>query len=158
MPSNNDSLQSKIYRSYNFQVYIQDKAFGFSKISNIEQEQEVEEFSIGGLNGGPWIAISPNKKSGRLILERGICSSDQEIKKWRAGYYIKGPITIIAYKEKMVTAEQKNLMRQKSTDEFIQYHIPAGIIVKCEVSPLDASQSELLIQKVEIAHTGLKRD
>lgn len=152
MPNSNESQRSQIFRSYNFQVFIQDKAFGFSKISNIEQEQEVEEFSIGGLNGGPWIAISPNKKAGRLILERGVCSSDQEIKKWRAGYYIKGPITIIANKEKNSAAEQRN------SGEFIQYHIPAGIIVKCEVSPLDANQSELLIQKIEIAHTGLKRD
>ena len=37
---------------------------------NLEQDQEVEEFQVGGMNFAPHIAVTPNKKGGRLILER----------------------------------------------------------------------------------------
>lgn len=54
--------------NFSFRVFIDNQEFGFSRVMNLEQDQEVEEFQVGGMNFAPHIAVTPNKKGGRLIL------------------------------------------------------------------------------------------
>ena len=76
--------------NFSFRVFIDNQEFGFSRVMNLEQDQEVEEFQVGGMNFAPHIAVSPNKKGGRLILEKGKCfsSGQKQIKNWRAAWCI----------------------------------------------------------------------
>lgn len=135
-------MQTELVPSYQFQVYVKKNVLKFSKISNIEQECEVEEFSVGGINGAPHMSMAPSKKSGRLILERGVVLKEDDIGMWRAGYYLQGPIDIFVYHH----AGQKDFSKN--------YSVLGGMIVKWELTQLDAMSSELLIQKFEIAHCG----
>ena len=89
---------------------------------NLEQDQEVEEFQVGGMNFAPHIAVTPNKKGGRLILEKGKCfsSGQKQIKNWRAGYRINSLIDVFIY--------------DRSGSFAGSYGINGGVIVKWEVS------------------------
>ncbi|SCI72109.1 conserved hypothetical phage tail region protein [uncultured Clostridium sp.] len=129
--------------NFSFRVFIGNQEFGFSRVTNLEQEQEIEEFQVGGMNYAPHIAVSSNKKSGRLILEKGKCVKGQsQIANWRAGYRINSLIDVYIY--------------DKNGKNAGSYGINGGLIVKWEVTGLDALGSELLIQKFEIAHDGVE--
>ena len=134
---------SDLCDNFSFRVYINNQEFGFSKVTNLEGEQEIEEFQVGGMNQAPHIAGSPNKKAGRLILEKGKCfsSMQQPIKKWRPGYRIKGLIDVYIYDRSGAFAGS--------------YGINGGLIVKWEVTGLDGLGNELMIQKFEIVHDGV---
>lgn len=134
---------SDLCGNFSFRVYVGSQQFAFSKVTNLEGEQEVEEFQVGGMNYAPHIAVSPNKKGGRLILEKGKCLSSMEpIKKWRPGYLIKGLIDVCVYDR---------------TGKFVSsYGVNNGLIVKWEVTGLDGLGNELMIQKFEIAHDGIQ--
>lgn len=47
--------------NFSFRVFIDNQEFGFSRVMNLEQDQEVEEFQVGGMNFAPHIAVTPNK-------------------------------------------------------------------------------------------------
>ena len=130
--------------NFSFRVFIDNQEFGFSRVMNLEQDQEVEEFQVGGMNFAPHIAVTPNKKGGRLILEKGKCfsSGQKQIKNWRAGYRINSLIDVFIY--------------DRSGSFAGSYGINGGVIVKWEVSGLDGLGNELLIQKFEIAHAGVQ--
>lgn len=138
-----DEMKKSVFTNYQFLVYVKNSKLRFSKVSNIEQEIEMEEFAVGGLNGAPHIAVAPSKKSGRLVLEQGVVILDKDVKGWRAGYYLNGPIDIFVSGNSM-----KRLLPK-------HYSISGGLIVKWELSSLDAMGSEVLVQKFEIAHDGL---
>lgn len=141
-----NDMNTKLYPNYQFHVYIKNDKVAFSKISNIEQEQEIEEFVVGGMNRSPHIAAVPSKKGGRLILEHGVVLKNDNISKWKAGYYIKDQIDIFVFNNNTKKVFAKH------------YHISGGMIVKWELGTLDGMGSEILIQKFEIAHNGLKID
>lgn len=50
--------------NFSFRVFIDNQEFGFSRVMNLEQDQEVEEFQVGGMNFAPHIAVTPNKRAG----------------------------------------------------------------------------------------------
>lgn len=139
-----DAHNNKFF-NYNFLVYIQKNKVGFSKVQNIQSSCQVEEIAVGGMNYSPHIAISPSNKGGRLIFERGICWGDtQFMKKWKVGYYINGPIDIVAIKKGTATLRKT-------------FSISGGIIEKFELSDFDALDSKILIEKFEIVHNGISK-
>lgn len=112
-----------------------------SKISNLEMNQEIEEYVEGG---GPYPHILPagKKRSDILRIERAVVS-DEYFNKLRPGVRIKnGNI--------MIYREDPGFGKNYGTLSFYE-----GMITKCQFSDLDAMGSSIFIQTLEIAHSGL---
>lgn len=129
-----------LYTNNQFTVYMENKQYRFSKITNIQQEVEVEEFSVGGINYAPHIARGPAKKAGRLILEGGVAVKGKDVPDFMPGYYLEDPVEIV-------------VMRSAYAEDSVRmYSVIGAMIVKWELGELNASTSEILIQKMEIAY------
>lgn len=129
-----------LYTNNQFEVYIENKRYRFSKITNMQQEAELEEFSIGGINYGPYIARGPAKKAGCLILERGVAVGDKDVPVFVPGYYLEDPVEIVVKRSAYGEGSPRI------------YSIVGATVVKWELGELNASASEILIQKMEIAY------
>lgn len=109
-----------------------------ARISNLVMSQDVEEVKEGGNNNAPLVFFAAAKKSDVLSVERAMVD-DELAKKLKIGVRIKeGEIAIVYGNE-----QYRNLF---FTD---------GIVTKCEYSNLDALGHEIILEKLEITHTGL---
>lgn len=136
--------RSQLTTNYGFRVFIDKNIeLRFSKISGLETSVELEQFGIGGKNDSPYCAVKANASPGKIILEKGICISDQSIENWRPGLYLGGDLEIF-------------VGFNRSSGSFSQsYCITGGYITRWEVTELDAMGSDILIDKFEITHMGI---
>lgn len=128
--------------NHQFTVHIGNSTYGFSKVSNLVQEQEYDSIQEGGRSWSPVFFRKPKSKFDTLILEKGIKSAapNPKAKPVEVGMKLSGVIITIG-----------------GTDAYLRYTFDEGIVTKVELDNLDAMGNSLLIRKVEIAHTGLKR-
>lgn len=108
------------------------------RVSNLTMAQDIEEIREGGNNDAPMIFSAPAKKSDVLSVERAMVN-DEIAKKLKVGVRVKEGEVVIAYGNK----EYRNLF---FTD---------GVVTKCEYSNLDALGHEIILEKLEISHSGL---
>lgn len=137
----------KYASGFRFRVTIDPKLdekseIGFSKVGGLTVELEVEEIQEGGVNGTPHVLTSPAKRSGKLTLEKGLASANSWATKLRPGFRLGGWLTV------EVADSSGTVIRT--------FMIEDGIVTKWELTDMDASSSQVLIEKLEIAHTGLK--
>ncbi len=127
-----------------FQVVIGNHILGFSKASNLEDSMEYDSYVEGGLNDAPWIWMKPSQQMHTLTLEKGaqIRPLFGEKLTLLPGTEIEGGILL------MVNDLSNQMARVFSCQQ--------AVVVKWEISPLDALSGDMLIEKVEIAHSGLK--
>lgn len=115
---------------------------GFSKVSGLNVELEVEEIQEGGVNGAPHVLPAPVKRGGKLTLEKGLTSANSWAAKLRPGFQLGGWLTVEV---------------EDSSGAVIRtFMIEDGLVTKWELTDMDASSSQVLIEKLEIAHEGLK--
>lgn len=128
--------------NYQFTVHIGNSAYGFAKVSNLVQEQEYDSIQEGGRSWSPVFFRKPKSKFDTLVLEKGIKSAtpNPNAKRIEAGMKLTGIIISIG-----------------GADAYLRYTFDEGIVTKVELDNLDAMGNSILIRKVEIAHTGLKR-
>ncbi len=122
-----------------FKVSIGKELFSFAKVSNLSDSCELETISQGGANGCPEFLSRPKSKMETLILEKGVPNDE-------AGKSQLTPGTRLVAVAIMV-------MQNRQVKKCYQFDY--GIVTKWEVSSLDAMGNEILIEKVEIAHSGL---
>ena len=127
---------------YNFLVAIGQEIFSFSKISNLVSQIEYETVQEGGNNGYPLLFPKQKTKPDTLILEKGVreWAVDPSFDSLWEGMQVE-QVTILLIKH-------GNLL-----EKALFFH--KGLIVKRAFSNLDAAKSELLIETLEIAHSGL---
>ncbi len=114
----------------------------FSKVSGIETAMEQEEIPEGGKNDGPHILCAPHKKHSPLILERGVLPADCWMRGLRPGMSLGTWLHII-----LLDGNGRMTMRH--------FGISDGIVAKWEISGLDAMNSSILVEKLEIVHDGI---
>lgn len=132
----------ELLTNQDFVVYIGKSSFGFSKISNISAELEYESIGEGGRNTSLLFFRKPRSKLDVLTLEKGVRNTSQGVKmSLNTGGRVTGLIIGIKKAGKLV----------------LSYTFDEGIITKVELGNLDAMGHEILIKKMEIAHTGLKQ-
>lgn len=133
--------REKLVPSHSFLVTIGDVTFSFSKVSNLVAQIEYDAVVEGGNNDYPHLFRKPKSKPDTLILEKGVRTrkTDSEFE------LVEGMqvelVTIMLLKDGV------NLERV--------FYFKKGIIVKRQFSNLDAMSNELLIETLEIAHSGL---
>ena len=145
------TLNSGMYgvmHNANFILAIGQELLSFSKVSNISRALDYDSFVEGGLNGRVRSFVKPKQQQETLTLEKGVGISRSldmdayEKLGLRPGGRIKQAVTLI------VVGEDDFEDRYYSFDE--------GVVVKWEVGNLDALGSEVLIERFEIAHSGLE--
>ena len=134
--------REKLVPSHSFLVAIGPAMFSFSKVSNLMSQIEYDAVNEGGNNDYPLLFRKPKTQPDTLILEKGVKtrSSDLVFNLLLEGMQVE-----------MVTI----LLMKDTIDLEKAFYIKQGIIVKRQFSNLDAMSNEILIESLEIAHSGL---
>lgn len=132
----------KLLPNYNFLVAIGQEIFSFSRVSNLVSQIEYETVSEGGNNDYPLLFPKQKTSPDTLTLEKGVRarSSDQAFNSLLEGMQVE-LVTILLVKD------------GKQLEKV--FYFKKGLIVKRTFSDLDAKGNELLIETLEIAHSGL---
>jgi phage tail-like protein len=118
-------------------------AAGFSECSGLELAFDIEEYKEGG-NNGTVIRLPTRAKWTNLRLKRGIALSD-DLGQWQYGF-VQGNVS---RRDGVVTLldEQQNPVKVWS--------FKRGLPVKWTGPTLNAGQSQVAFEEIEIAHEGL---
>lgn len=125
-----------------FKVILDGIPLGFSKVSNLSASMEFEPVIEGGLNDRVHYLPKPRQTLDKLVLEYGIASGELTRTTLTAGSELSMGIVIM-------------VMPVTGSIPTATYEADWGIVTKWEIDALDATNSGLLIKKVEISHTGL---
>lgn len=125
---------------YQFKVLIGTVFVGFSRVSNISYGVEYEEYQEGGTNDRVLLFRKPHSGTETLILEHGL--TDVGKSSLQPGMEIDG-ITVLV---------MRGLVPVRS------YSIERGYVSKVELSDLNATGGSVLIERIEITHSGLTAD
>ena len=127
--------------SFSFKVTFDGIPFSFTKVNNLGGSIEIDTIVEGGANDSPVILRKPKRSPDMLVLERGLCTS-------------LGDVGFALFKEgKKVDAISISVLRDGKTVRM--FFVTGGVIVKREFSPMDALESGVMVQMLQIAHNGL---
>lgn len=133
------------YLALRFQVEIEGLIVGgFSEVSGLELELDTEEYVEGGLNDFVH-ALPKAVKSGRVVLQRGVTSSDT-LWKWqsdvRSGAIRRHTVRILVLDER----------GQEARDWRCSDALP----VKWSGPHLNASADGVAVERLELVHRGIR--
>ena len=119
----------------------------FKSVGGLKVETEVVDYRAGGVNHATYKLVGSTKWS-NIVLKRGFTTAETDLVDWRA---------------KWVKMEPGKLERSGGTisqlntklEEVATWTWVDGWPCKFEVSELDASKNEIVIETLEIAHQGL---
>lgn len=126
---------------YNYIVNIGQDMFGFSKISNIKFNSNVDAYNEGGSNSRLKIVNKKKQAMETLTLEKGIAKKGSFESTYKEGRYIK-ELTIIVL----------DVLKEPE----MAFYFEEGVITKRSFTSLDAGGGGIFMQTLEIKHTGLK--
>lgn len=114
----------------------------FSKITNIGSKIEYDSFVEGGRNDTPLYFKRPKTKPDTIIFEKGlhIGIGSNFFGLLKEGMRVKSVMIFVKH--------------QGKTDRILYFD--DGLILSKEFSVMDAMSNSVLIEKMEIAHSGLK--
>lgn len=147
------------YRAFNFVITLADSAAapgqplksggsapagGFSECSGLEMSLDVEEYKEGG-NNATILRFPTRLKWANLRLKRGIAMTD-DLWLWHFGF-VQGKVV---RRNGVVTLQDE---RQKPVK---MWAFTRGLPVKWTGPSLNATQNQVAIEELEIAHEGLR--
>ncbi len=141
----NDAVDTSIGGAFRFWVELEGLLVGgFSEVSGLQSETEVEEYNEGGVND--FVHAFPKKtKSPPLVLKRGLTRSP-ELWEWYEDVS-KGRI------------KRKNgsvILMNHAGQEICRWNFFEAYPVKWRGPNLNALNNEIAIETLEILHNGLK--
>jgi len=143
-----------LLRNFKFSVDIVGigNTIGFQKASGLSSSVEVIEYREGG------DAITSRKFPGQvsfnnITLERGITSNSQELRDWMET--VLDPATGRAGAG---SVKRNVTIRVRDNASAVQrvFKVSQAFVASREITDLDASGNEILIETLELAHEGLK--
>jgi phage tail-like protein len=117
---------------------------GFSEVSGLQAEIEVQEFREGGVNEYMHKRAGPTKYASNLILKKGVTDS-KELWSWYSDV-MRGTV-----QRKQVSV----VLMSSSGDEKRRWKLQNAYPVKWSGPDLKATASEVAIETLELAHEGL---
>jgi phage tail-like protein len=133
------------FRGYNFAVEIEGLvAGGFSEVSGLELELEVQEYREGGMNGFVHKRAGPAKYASNLVLRRGMTDS-KVLWNW---YW---DVTQGTIQRKNVSI----LLMDEAGEEKVRWNFEQAYPVKWAGPGFKAGANEVAVESVELAHKGL---
>lgn len=144
------SRQTQPLLSYHYRVEIKGLIVaGFSEVSGLEQEIEMEEFKEGGAD---FVHKLPNGiKYSNLVLKRGMTEGNA-LRKW----YDK-VLEAVTYAGKAIPKEENvyiSLM-DSAGEEKLRFLLKNAYPVKWTGPQLSANSAEVAIEAMELVHEGL---
>lgn len=139
------SRRTDPFRGYNFAVEVEGLvAGGFSEVTGLNLEIEVQDYREGGVNGFIHKRAGPARYSSNLVLKRGMTAS-KILWNW---YWdvVQGRI------------DRKNvsiLLMDESGQEQVRWNFEDAYPVKWTGPDLRAGNSDVAVESVELAHKGL---
>ncbi len=128
--------------AYNFHVRIGVMEFGFSKASGLQRQADPILYQEGGLNDRVHVLPGPVKKCGTLHLERGVY----------AGEYF--PFYLVG--ERLAVPLRLEIWNQANSMLGGKVYTLTGLVVeKFEVGEMDATHSNLLIDRFDLNYEYL---
>ena len=134
----------KVLSANRFELYFGKWKLGFSRASGLEDSVDYDTYAEGGDSQSPRLFLKQGQQPHILTLEKGAQLRPLlgDTVKLLPGTYIGGGIGLT------ICDEGQKHKRQFAADW--------AMIVKWELSQLDATANEVLIERVEIAHSGLR--
>lgn len=129
-------------KTYNFVVYFDQTRIPFSKVSGIESRVNNNVQEEGGQNTTGYIMPSTEKTPKDLVLERAICINEADMVNITTDTVIENEITVY-------------LCDDQSTI-YKAYYLMGCTINAVSIDALDAKNSEVLNQKIEISYQTLE--
>lgn len=125
-----------------FEVKFDQMSVSFSKVTNVASKIEYDTFIEGGQNDFPIYLQKPKKQPDTIIFEKGIHTglTSTDFGKIREGMKLKNVMIFVKH--------------QGETDHVLYFD--TGLVLSKTFSEFDASGRSVLIEKMEIAHSGLK--
>jgi phage tail-like protein len=117
---------------------------GFSECTGLDSALQVEEFREGG-NNGTTLKFPTRINSGNIRLKRGVVGSD-DLWQWH-----------LAYIEGRGKRRDGTIILQDTRQQTVRvWHFIRGIPVKWSGPAMNAAQSHVAIEELEIAHEGIR--
>jgi phage tail-like protein len=117
---------------------------GFSECSGLEMQLKTEDYEEGG-NNGTVLHFPKRINWTNLRLKRGVTFSD-ELWKWHFGF-VEGKGK---RRDGIVT------LQNDRREAVAVWHFHRGLPVKWTGPSLNAAQSQVAVEEIEIAHEGLR--
>lgn len=114
----------------------------FAKVTNIGSKIEYDTFIEGGKNDCPIFLKKPKTKPDTIIFEKGLHTgvTSDIFGRIKEGTQIKNVMIFVKH--------------NKDTKRILYFD--SGIVLSKEFSGMDAMNNSVLIEKIEMAHSGLK--
>lgn len=125
--------------TYNFMVFLGPVWMRCARVSGIERVIDTTTVSEGGVNDRVYTLEAPATTERTLILERGVCES-------------LNPAEIILMPGYRFTTDLLVLVLDVEQVPHFIYSFSGCYVKKVTYGDLDASKSEILIERVEIAY------
>ncbi len=135
------------YLGFNFTVKVDGKnvVAGFSEVSGLQAEIEVQDYREGGVNEYVHKLAGPTRYPSNLVLKRGISEVEGGLWSWYCDV-MQGKI-----ERKDVTVTLMN----SAGEEKVHWGFRKAYPVKWMGPGLRATASEIAVESVELAHMGL---
>ena len=134
----------KLGKGYNFKVYFDNDLIPFSSVSGIEQEREMQTISEGGQNGKEYKLKNKKVPPKTLVLERAFPLKPTNKTMITMDRVIKEGVSIYLL-------DDRGAVRWG-------YHFTDCVINKISLGGLDASQSNVLMQRIEVKFENMTED
>lgn len=132
------TMKSKV-RGYNFIVFLEALWMRCAKVSGVERSLDTTTVSEGGVNDRVYTLEAPAQTQKTLVLERGVCQSLNPAEFiLRPGYRFTTDILVF-------------VLDNQQIPHFF-YTFSGCYVKKVSYGDLDASRSELLMERVELAY------
>jgi phage tail-like protein len=118
---------------------------GFSEVTGLTFETEVETFREGGVNAHDWQLAGPTKLPSRLVLKRGLADADALWSWYRdvmAGSIVRKRVTIV--------------LLNHAGEEKWRWVFREACPVKWSGPELRAGTAEIAFESIELVHNGLE--
>lgn len=141
------TLRNDPYAAFNFLVEIEGLLVGgFSEVTGLQIETDVEEYREGGQNGYVHKLVGPTRYPANLVLKRGLTDSDS-LWRWHQEI-VKGRI------------ERKNgsiVLLDNNGEEKVRWNFRGGLPSKWIGPELNATGTSVATETLEIVHKGITK-
>jgi len=119
----------------------------FKSVGGLKFETEVVDYRAGGVNHSTYKLVGATKWS-NLVFKRGFTRQEPHLIAWREKWLQPSP-------GKLVRTGGTITQLDTSLTEVAEWTFIDGWPCKFEISELDASKNEIVIETLEIAHHGI---
>lgn len=127
--------------SYSFEVSLDSISFSFSKVTNISSSIQYDAIVEGGSNDAPILLPKPKSSPDMLTLEKGVTTT------------LKSKLFAMIKEGYKISEIQIDVLRDGKTVR--SFYASDGVIIAKQFSDLDASESQMFVEALHIAHKGL---